>query len=146
MLNVWRRFIGPPIVFPGSPPFSLVMDWGFLSNIYRLCETCCSSVRNSKFRRVCRCIIPETYQYSVLSIYHRHFSSYNSRKAPHSLPVSTRYGWRSSVQIWPKFYHCNCAVCTIVSYITGINCDKSTVYNTMISRHMLKIYYSATVR
>ena len=30
-------------------------------------------------------------------------------------------GCCSWVQLWPKlFYHCNCAICTVVSYMTGI--------------------------
>ena len=50
------------------------------------------------------------------------FFSYNSWKITHSLPVRGRYnGCCSWVQIWPKFYHCNCcAVCIIASYMTVI--------------------------
>ena len=29
-------------------------------------------------------------------------------------------GCRSWMQIWPKFYHCNCCICIILSYITEI--------------------------
>ena len=60
-------------------------------------------------------------QYIALSIYRGHFSSYNSRKTPHSSPVKAMYGCLSWAEIWPKFYHCNCcAVCTIVWYMTAI--------------------------
>ena len=58
--------------------------------------------------------------YSALSI-SRHCSLYNLRQKPHSSPVRARYGCRSWVQIWPKFYHWHCcAVWTIVSYMTVI--------------------------
>ena len=46
----------------------------------------------------------------------RSFSSYNSRKTPYISPERARYAW---MQIWPKYYNCNCcAAWTIVSYIT----------------------------
>ena len=49
------------------------------------------------------------------------FFFYNPWKTPHSYPVRARYGCHSWVQIWLKFYHCNCcAVCTITSYITVV--------------------------
>ena len=58
---------------------------------------------------------------NALSIYRGYVSGYHSRKTHKSSLVMVGYGWRSWVQIWPKFYHCNCcAVCTIAPCITAI--------------------------
>ena len=57
----------------------------------------------------------------VLSIYRGHFSSNNARNTPIARPLGRGNGCRSWVQIWSKFYHCNCiAVWIIVPYITAI--------------------------
>ena len=67
--------------------------------------------------------------YSALLIYCGHFSLYISRKTSHSSPVKASMGFCLWVQIWPKFYHCNCcAVYTSVSYITMIY-RESLVYH-----------------
>ena len=42
-------------------------------------------------------------------------------------------GGRSWVQIWPKFYYCNCcAVCTIVSHITAIYRESTTFWEKVV--------------
>ena len=94
--------------------------WSDVEQKYR----CTSHIVVVYIISACRLIIQLTRNilwYSALSMYSGCFSLYNSRKTPHSSPVRARYGCRSWVQIWPKFYHCNCcAVCTIISYITAI--------------------------
>ena len=73
-------------------------------------------------------------RYSAFSIYRGHFFMYNYRKTPHRPPATARYGRDSWVQIWPKFHHCNCALCTLVSYIPGIyqiNCSLAQCSNTI---------------
>ena len=80
-------------------------------------------------------------RYNAFSIYRGHFFMYNSRKTPHWPPETARYGRDSWVQIWPKFHHCNCALCTLVSYIPGIyqincllaQCSMTICHNIFIS-------------
>ena len=56
-------------------------------------------------------------QYSVISIYRRHFHLCNSRKTPHNSSARC-HSW---VQIWPKCYHYDCcAAHIIISYMTAI--------------------------
>ena len=54
-------------------------------------------------------------------------------------------GCHSRVQIWPKFYHCNCcAVCTIVLYVTAIY-RESIVCGSKSAKNVTCIYHINTI-
>ena len=58
--------------------------------------------------------------YIALSISRGHFSPNKSRKIPIARPWGRGMGVFREFEVWPKFYHRNCAVCNDVSYCTAM--------------------------